>query len=446
MRLAITSQWNVVRFNGSPRKFWASFAVLLFAAIIPARAEEAFPFKAFVANDRTQLRSGPGDDHYSTDELAQGAEVEVYRRAEGGWLAIRPPQSSFSWLAQRDVKGTAQLDVGEVVGTAAVSWIGSNVDDGVDHRWLLKLDRGETVRILGKERRRMLAEGKTDVFYKISPPSGEFRWLHEDDVVREKSDTATISDPDVTLADFRVALKGTPRPEPASNATKVSTSTESKKDGFFSRDRKGSHRESIGEVALIPKRESASSSTTTATKSDLTLNSDLESRLRDLEVQLALVASQPANSWNFASLRSSAEQLAASGSSTLDRARVQLYLDKLAEFEDLKARHALMDPNTVPERPAARRSFTSDNSGVDPRFDGTGWLLPVHSSKKAAPPYALLDKDGNVLQFVSPAPGLNLNRYLRKEIGVFGQKDQGTTLDKPHLTAHRIVELDRHRK
>jgi hypothetical protein len=58
----------------------------------------------------------------------------------------------------------------------------------------------------------------------------------------------------------------------------------------------------------------------------------------------------------------------------------------------------------------------------------------------------LLDKDGNILQFVSPAPGLNLNRYLRKEIGVFGQKDQPPTLDKPHLTAHRIVELDRHRK
>ena len=83
---------------------------------------------------------------------------------------------------------------------------------------------------------------------------------------------------------------------------------------------------------------------------------------------------------------------------------------------------------------------------MSPRFDGTGWLLPVHSTKKSAPPYALLDKDGNILQFVSPAPGLNLNRYLRKEVGIFGQKEQSTTADKAHLTAQRVVELDRHRK
>ena len=424
----------------------AYLSVMLMATVVPADAEESFPFTAFVANERTQLRSGPGDDHYATDEIQRGVEVEVYRRAEGGWLAIRPPESSFSWLAQRDVNGTDKLDVAEVVGTAAVSWIGSNVDDGVDHRWLIKLNRGETIRILGKERRRMLAEGKTDVFYKISPPSGEFRWLHEDDLVREKSDTATISDPDIALADFRVALKGTPRADPKSSAQRDSTTPAGKKDGFFSRDRQSSARESMGELALIPKRGSNPSSATTATKSDLTLNADLESHLRDLEGQLSLVASQPAGSWNFASLRASAEQLAASGSSTLDRARVQLYLDKLAEFEDLKSRHALMDPKLPVERPAAKRSAAGEISGIDPRFDGTGWLLPVHSSKKASPPYALLDKDGNVLQFVSPAPGLNLNRYLRKEIGVFGQKDQGTTLDKPHLTAHRIVELDRHRR
>jgi hypothetical protein len=83
---------------------------------------------------------------------------------------------------------------------------------------------------------------------------------------------------------------------------------------------------------------------------------------------------------------------------------------------------------------------------MDTRFDGTGWLLPVHSTKRNAPPYALLDDDGNILQFVSPAPGLNLNRYLKKEVGIIGQKQSGGTLDKPHLTAHRIVERDRHRQ
>jgi hypothetical protein len=83
---------------------------------------------------------------------------------------------------------------------------------------------------------------------------------------------------------------------------------------------------------------------------------------------------------------------------------------------------------------------------MNPRFDGSGWLLPVHSKKRTAPPYALLDEEGRLLQFVSPAPGMNLHRYLRKEIGVFGQTSFIESLSKPHLTAHRVVELDRHRR
>jgi hypothetical protein len=84
-------------------------------------------------------------------------------------------------------------------------------------------------------------------------------------------------------------------------------------------------------------------------------------------------------------------------------------------------------------------------SGFDPRFDGRGWLVPAYSSQRIAPPYALLDGEGRILTFLSPAPGLNLNRYLRKEIGVFGQRSPGDYLEKPHLTASRVVDLERHR-
>jgi uncharacterized protein YgiM (DUF1202 family) len=457
MRLAINSHRPNILKNFLVRRpqVCAAFVAVILAATVVANGEESFPYTGFVARDRTPLLSGPGDDHYATDELKRGTEVEVYRRAEGGWLAIRPPQSSFSWVSQRDVKLTGQTDVAEVIGSAAVSWIGSNVLEVSDHRWLVKLDRGESVTLLGKERRRMLTAGKSDVFYKITPPSGEFRWLHEDDLVKEKAEVAAIQDPDVELADFRVALRGTPRAAPSTEsqatATQPEQKSEPKKDAFTSREKQsGTTRESVGELALIPKRSSTPSPAKTETKSTISLNGDLESKLRELDAQLSLVASQPAESWNFTALRASAEQLSESGSSTLDRARVQLYLDKLAEFEGLKSRHALMAPKPKPTGPAPKLSANGEKSlqgsSLDPRFDGTGWLLPVHSTKKASPPYALLDKEGNILQFVSPAPGLNLNRYLRKEIGVFGQKDQTTTLDKPHLTAHRIVELDRHRK
>ena len=430
-----------------------AFTITCATALVAA--EEGFPYKAFIAENRTQLHSGPGDDHYATDELRRGDEVEVHRRAEGGWLAIRPPAASFSWVSQRDVKVTG--DVGEIVGTAAVSWIGSSVGDVSDHLWLIKLVRGESVVVIGKERRRVHADGKSDVYYKIAPPAGEFRWVHEDDVVREKSELVDIKDPDVALADFRVPVKGSPRstkatttaPEPTPAAAPAEPEAPAKKDGFSSRDKSAAGRGTTTDLALIPKRKSGPKPDA---KADVAINATLDSRLRDLDAQLSMIAAQPAESWDFSVLRASAEQLLTGGQSTLDRARVQLFLDKLAEFDGLKSRHALMAPKptslatTLSKPSTLAATSTPSSKGLDPRFDGVGWLLPVHSSKKSSPPYALLDKDGNILQFVSPAPGLNLNRYLRKEIGVFGQKDQPTTLDKPHLTAHRIVELDRHRK
>jgi hypothetical protein len=59
-----------------------------------------------------------------------------------------------------------------------------------------------------------------------------------------------------------------------------------------------------------------------------------------------------------------------------------------------------------------------------------------------------VDADGLPLAFVSPAPGLNLRRYIDHEIGIVGESSFSVSLnDKqyPHVVAHRVVELARHR-
>ena len=92
------------------------------ACATPVVGDEEFPFTAWFTRDRTHLKSGPGDEHYVTDELPRGAAVEVYRRVEEGWLAVRPHASSFSWVAERDLRPTAMDDVFEIDGTDADSW------------------------------------------------------------------------------------------------------------------------------------------------------------------------------------------------------------------------------------------------------------------------------------------------------------------------------------
>ena len=433
----------------------AFFTLALVGQPFVLAAEES-PRTAVIAEDRTPVRSGPGDDHYRTDELARGTEIEVHKRTADGWLAIRPLESSFSWVAQREVELSENRDTAQVVGSSAVSWIGSNNEEVTDHRWLVKLKTGEELSILGKERRKIMTDGKSDLYYKIAPPSGEFRWVHEDDVVDSAEDLQeSIKDPEVKLADFKVSLRDRGRtkmelpeaPQPSTvGGSKSEAVDAAKKDDFTGRGR-----------SPTLSRESPTAKSERVTKRDqksepsVLQDGSTDTRIRELDGRLSLLVAQPVEKWNFKQLRKDAEDIAANSSSTLERARVQVFLDKVADFEGLRSRHATFAPAESVDKKSdgsqkKGKQAQSSDAELDPRFDGTGWLLPVHSTKRNAPPYALLDEEGNILQFVSPAPGLNLNRYLRKEVGIFGQKQPTDTLDKPHLTAHRIIERDRHRR
>lgn len=82
------------------------------------------------------------------------------------------------------------------------------------------------------------------------------------------------------------------------------------------------------------------------------------------------------------------------------------------------------------------------SSNVANNYDGTGWLMPVVTDRSDMPRYVLTDSKGNVKQFVTPQPGLNLQRYLRKKIAIYGQERYMQDMKRPHLTAERIISLD----
>ena len=69
--------------------------------------------------------------------------------------------------------------------------------------------------------------------------------------------------------------------------------------------------------------------------------------------------------------------------------------------------------------------------------------MPVHSTKRVAPPFALLDDDGRVQAYVTPAPGLNLRRYTKKYVGIVGEKAYVASLRATHVSAQRVVKQDK---
>jgi hypothetical protein len=174
---------------------------------------------------------------------------------------------------------------------------------------------------------------------------------------------------------------------------------------------------------------------------------DINRQLDQIEVDLSLMVAKNQSEWNLPALKRRVETLVDSGIDPAARGRARLTMEKIKQFEDTFHSTAA----TFARSPSAPKTTTNDkstmpNSLADPRYDAQGWLKPVVSRKgdKPAAPYAVVDSEGQPLTFLSPSPGLNLNRYLNKQVGVYGRRGYMEELKRPHVVAERVIELDSH--
>src|SRR4051794_8899708 len=72
------------------------------ALAVPAGAAPV-PYVAVITQADAEVRSGPGAEAslYPTNRLQRGQRVEVVKELPGGWLEIKPPAGSFSWVNTR---------------------------------------------------------------------------------------------------------------------------------------------------------------------------------------------------------------------------------------------------------------------------------------------------------------------------------------------------------
>ena len=136
------------------------------------------PIVATTTKETAPIYSGPGRSHYATNHLPKGSEVDVYRLDPGGWCAIRPHRDSFSLVRSSAVR-IEDDGIGVVIVDGARAWVGTHNGAVNDPLWQVRLKRGEQVTVLG----RISPEYHLDdeiAWVQISPPSGEFRWIHFD--------------------------------------------------------------------------------------------------------------------------------------------------------------------------------------------------------------------------------------------------------------------------
>jgi hypothetical protein len=493
---------------------------------VESRAETKFPYPLTVPAGGATLRSGPSFDFYPTDRLAPGTRLEVYREKRGGWLAVRPPPGSFSLVERHQLKASGQSGVAIVQADDVLACIGSRAGAVQAYVSQVRLRKDEPVELLDAWEEEV-SESADQGWCRISPPAGEFRWVHADEFQRQAA--VPTSEPAGSAGAASTANTGpqtaSPRPGAAPRssfeadgwvrapsdrkkaAVRPTAEDEALANQANSPDRSATERPTplppirpkatAGTSAAIASAPTISVPTTSvttpkapvteappasapaaavpaiaippdpapltsATAPPVSTAEQWSSRtppprqsVEELEVDLALMVAGEPQTWRLADLRRRVEVNLIRYETAEERAQARRLLDRIAEFEQLHSRvaQAVTAPQTAQPTPPAAATAPATVSAVseaaaqdaaDVKYDGSGWLVPVHSTTGAAPPFALLDAQGEVLGYVSPTPGLNMQRYLRKQVGLFGLRGYVPTLNKPHVTAERVVELDRH--
>lgn len=154
----------------------AAVCALAWMSAQPAHSlAEDYPYTAYIVGERAEVLSGPSRRFYITHQLYFGDAVEVYKRDAAGWLGIRPPEDSFSWIPADAVEETDEKGIFRVLEETP-AWVGTPIEAIQDHKFQVKVRAGELVEVIG-ERKLRTAEGE-ETWLKILPPAGEFRWIH----------------------------------------------------------------------------------------------------------------------------------------------------------------------------------------------------------------------------------------------------------------------------
>lgn len=482
-------------------------------------ADDEFPYPALVFVETAEVRCGPGDEFYVTGKLKRGVEVEVYRHEPNGWMAIRPPAGSFSWIPARSLRGTETPDVAEAAEADVVVWVGTSVESVQRHKWQVELQPGERVEILNRKLLAPFQGAEPETWCMVAPPAGEFRWIHTN-AVRPKR--MRLSEEE--LAAHRVAP---PAAAPGAPAAPV----EAPQGGFgfagpppFEVDpTNGAAAPTSSAIASGVLASAGSSVPPSLPPSDVAAGStiDFTTWTREaMELELARRVTTPMDSWRLNDLVAEIEKRKAETPDPGEAARWDAFLVRAKEFRLLqeKARIAAggapslgvaASAGTASQSPSAgfygatasaapqlraanapsrvladppilNRLFSGEgwtgrgdaaalpalggretmgslsgaaafgspaagNAVPAANYDATGFLMPINRQSENVPPFALVTAEGRILRYVNPTPGLNLHRYVRQEIGVFGATQTAAGLEGGVLTAERVIVLDRHR-
>lgn len=443
-----------------------SATVLMFA---PAEAQiRKFPYDGLIESDAAYVRSGPGKQFYPTAQLKRGDRVKVQRHDPGGWYMVSPPEGSFSWIRAEYIKKTSP-NRGLITENNVIVRVGSTFGDETRQVEQVRLSKNDQVEIL--EEKSLATSAGPVPHYKISPPTGEYRWISGkyitpvNQIVRKQQDQNPFAIP----SNAKQSL-----PPEATNTT-VQKQTEPTPNVFEPPQEK-----SPGDVAVRRRGP------------DPAVLSAQRNQLESLDTQFRQMVNGRTSDWNFTTLEQGYQQLQQKAALPALAHQIDLRFAAIGRYQKIKKEYdeliqltkntrqrdaQLMSiqrnqppatpetpnpaenerlvpipdpfaqtPESVPEpvdlpglevppgnpapsaprqpqptpRPAAPRS--PQNGSSVPRFDGAGIVQRAAAAGTGTPAYVLVTPQGRVLAYLQPVQGLNLAPYIGKAMGIYGQR------------------------
>jgi uncharacterized protein YgiM (DUF1202 family) len=469
--------------------------LVLWLTSVNSWGDTTFPYVAYVDAPQTFARSGPGQQHYPTQQLPQGHAVEVYRHDSDGWCAVRPPEGSFCWIPAHEIHRQSATKAVVAVQTT-VARVGSAISPARNAVQVM-LRRDEEVQIS--------PAGPNDDprWLRMAPPAGEFRWIAATGLsrtppvegtrgvqlasgwMRQRSTTGIQTVANESADAFAHLLQSAPGSQPPYQATQPTPPL----PGQVNHDPNAvqvvagspaavelARSDSLAPPALLesstplPGTAALDSRVSTTPRIRFGNSPDVlgpgSKRIQELQLRLSQTIVKPKEEWQFQQLQAEIAALLEKSDSVAERDHLRNLLDRIARFQQVQlgtptqsspeealAKSTNEDGNFTGKSEKVRELVESDLANNDPfegkavdpngpRYDAVGRLKPVVSQSDGAPRFALVDDRGEVVSFVTPSPDLNLRPYVGMLIGVNGSRGFIPEYRKAHVTAGRVMPIE----
>ncbi|QDT39166.1 hypothetical protein [Stratiformator vulcanicus] len=453
-------------------------AVLLSLSFGTAGAQvREFPYEAVVMSDGLPVRSGPGEDFYLTTKLQRGERVVVFRHDPGGWYMIVVPQGGFS-LVPTDSVEPLRGGLAEITADNVSVRVGSYESDELDVEQI-RLNRGARVRPYDLPVGVKLPEGYTA----IVPPQGEYRWVPGQfltpaaDHVRDQQDRDPYAVPSATE-----------RPQSFAEVEELTDAA-----GLWQTAKAEIEPPVVtGEDGPEPSGHNVPAQVADAGNSATGGPAIGWDVIKDIDAAFETMTSEEPSKWDIESAREELTQLQAQAPAAIARAiavrlakvdrlevvrneyreyvkltsatdrrdaalhdtQVKLAagaisVEKVAEAETREAPRTsqvnrLPKPRHVTStgsKSRGRQKSKASGKSRPRRFDAVGRIERSSGSDPQTPEFVLVGPDGKAVSYLKDQPGIDLERFIGKAMGVDGKRFSNPQFPIPMIAVERLTPV-----